>query len=46
MYKKSILLNKPFYIGTVVLELSKHLMYNFFYEFIIKNYGNENIELL
>ncbi|HYS61174.1 MAG TPA: hypothetical protein VEM27_11320, partial [Gemmatimonadales bacterium] len=31
-YKQNITLNKPIYIGTAVLELSKLLMYQFFYE--------------
>ena len=30
--RESILLNRPIYVGMCVLELSKLLMYNFYYE--------------
>ena len=38
-------MNKPIYVGMSVLDLSKHLMYNFYYNTLKKNYG-DNIRLL
>src|SRR5262249_1823084 len=35
----AIELNKPIYAGFTVLELSKHLMYNFHYNFVLKNFN-------
>ena len=32
-------INKPTYVGFCVLELSKHLMYDFLYNFIRRKYG-------
>ena len=43
--KEKVLLNKPIYVGMSVLDLSKHLMYNFYYNHLKKNYG-DNIRLL
>ena len=43
--KEKVLLNKPIYVGLSVLDLSKHLMYNFYYNTLKKNYG-DNIRLL
>ena len=43
--KEKVLLNKPIYVGMSVLDLSKHLMYNFYYNTLKKNYG-DNIRLL
>ena len=40
-----MLLNKPIYVGMSVFDLSKHLMYNFYYNTLNKNYG-DNIRLL
>ncbi|GFW07186.1 uncharacterized protein TNCV_3693801 [Trichonephila clavipes] len=39
--KSSITLNRPIYIGFVILELSKVLMYNFHYNHIKKRYMNK-----
>ena len=39
MRKPSILLNKPIYAGFSILETSKLLMYEFFYGYLKKNYG-------
>ena len=36
MRKQAITLNRPIYIGFVVLELSKYIMYNFWYNHIKK----------
>ena len=44
MKKPVVLLNKPIYVGMCILDLSKSLMYDFFYNFIKKIYG-ENAEL-
>ena len=39
--KPVLILNKPIYVGFTVLELSKWLMYDFYYNFIKKNFGAE-----
>ena len=36
--KPVLMLNKPFYVGFTVQELSKWLMYDFHYDFIKKSY--------
>ena len=46
MRKTSILFDKPIYIGTTVLELSKLLMYKFYYETLQPYFGEKNLELL
>jgi hypothetical protein len=47
LYKKQtkVILNKPVYGGFTILELSKLLMFRFYYNFLKKKYG-ENIKLL
>ena len=37
--KKKVRLNKPIYTGFTVLDLSKFLMYDFHYGFMVKEYG-------
>ena len=39
--KESITLNRPAYVGMCILDLSKTLMYDFHYKYIIKNYGDK-----
>ena len=38
--KEKVLLNKPIYVGMSVLDLSKWLMYDFYYNHLKKTYGN------
>ena len=45
MYKSRLLLNRPVYVGMCVLDLSKHLMYDFYYNKLKKQYG-EHCQLL
>ena len=44
--KKEVILNKPIFIGQNVLDESKLLMYNFHYNFMLKKFKRENIDLL
>ena len=39
--KPVLMLNKPIYVGFTVLELSKWLMYDFYYSFIKKHFDTE-----
>ena len=39
--KEKVLLNKPIYVGMAVLDLSKWLMYDLFYNNLKKTYGND-----
>jgi hypothetical protein len=43
--KAKLTLNRPIYVGMTVLDLSKLLMYDFYYNDIKKQYGN-NVQLL
>ena len=45
MHKKSLVLNRPMYVGMSVLDLSKHLMYDFYYNQMKVQYG-ERCQLL
>ena len=45
MHKSRLLLNRPVYVGMSVLDLSKHLMYDFYYNELKKQYG-EHCQLL
>ena len=38
MEKRSVTLNKPRYIGASILALSKTIMYNFHYNYIMKKF--------
>ena len=41
MNKTKIKLNRPIYVGMSVLDLSKHLMYDFYYNDLKKQYGDK-----
>uniref|UniRef100_UPI00358F5AC0 uncharacterized protein n=1 Tax=Myxine glutinosa TaxID=7769 RepID=UPI00358F5AC0 len=41
LIKESIEMNKPIYIGTSILDLSKSLMYDYFYNNLRKKYQND-----
>uniref|UniRef100_UPI0035900141 uncharacterized protein n=1 Tax=Myxine glutinosa TaxID=7769 RepID=UPI0035900141 len=41
LIKESIEMNKPIYIGTTILDLSKSLMYDYFYNNLRKKYQND-----
>ena len=41
--KKILNLNKPIYIGFCILELSKLLMYQFHYDYVIKTFDNVKV---
>ena len=41
--KKTKNLNMPIYIGKAILDLTKYLMYDFFYNVVIKNYSNAKL---
>ena len=45
MHKRHMLLNRPVYTGLCVFDLSKHLMYDFYYKQIKTQYG-ERCQLL
>ena len=40
MYKDKLTLNRPTYVGMCILDLSKILMYEFYYNELKKQYGN------
>ena len=44
MRKTRILMNKPVYLGLSILDLSKTVMYEFWYDYVKTNYG-ENAKL-
>jgi hypothetical protein len=44
--KLSVYFNKPIYLGAACLEHSKFLNYEFFYNFIKKNFPDDQFELL
>ena len=39
--KKQIFMNKPIYLGLLVLELSKIVMYEFWYDYVKPRYGEK-----
>ena len=44
MRKTQILMNKPVYLGLSVLDLSKTVMHEFWYDYVKRKYG-ENAKL-
>ena len=45
MRKTQILMNKPVYLGLSILDLSKTVMYEFWYDYVKPKYG-ENAKLI
>ena len=45
VHKSRLVLNRPVYVGMSILDLSKHLMYNFYYNQLKAQYG-ESCQLL
>ena len=43
MYKQEIIYDKPIYVGTSILDLSKLTMMHFHYDTIVKNFKNYNL---
>ena len=43
MKKTSILINKPVYLGPLILKLSKILIYEFWYEYVKPKYGENYV---
>ena len=41
MRKTEITMNKPVYFGQAILDISKTLMYEFYYEYMKPKYGNK-----
>ena len=41
MRKTKILMNKPVYLGLSILQLSKILMYEFWYDYVKRKYGEK-----
>ena len=39
--KKQIFMNKPIYLGLLILELSKIVMYEFWYDYVKPRYGEK-----
>ena len=44
MKKREVYIKKPIYLGQVILDISKILMYELWYDYLKPNYG-ENIKL-
>ncbi|XP_043478219.1 uncharacterized protein LOC122508763 [Leptopilina heterotoma] len=44
--KMEVLLNKPLYVGLTVLDVSKTLIYDFHYDYMLKKYDAKNLKLL
>ncbi|MEW8615643.1 MAG: DNA polymerase, partial [Candidatus Thiodiazotropha sp.] len=40
VHKSRLVLNRPVYVGMSILDLSKHLMYDFYYNQLKKQYGD------
>ena len=46
IHKLQVKLNKPIFLGQNILDDSKHLMFNFHYNFMLKKIERSNIDLL
>src|SRR6266550_465384 len=44
--KEEVLLDRPIYTGSSVLDLSKLIMYNFHYDYVVPKYGANKVRLL
>ena len=44
--KEELVLNRPIYVGMAILDLSKLLMYEFHYYYMLKKYDKKNIKLI
>ena len=43
MHKDTLKLNRPIYVGMSILYLSKHLMYDFYYNYLKRQYSSCNL---
>ena len=41
MDKVKVVMNKPVYLGQAILDLSKNVMYEFHYDYMLPKYGND-----
>ena len=46
MGKVKVKMNKPVYLGQAILDLSKTIMYEFFYDYMKEKYNKVNLKLL
>lgn len=46
MLKRTLLFNKPIYIGMCVLDISKTLMYSYHYDVLLPYYGLDKLKLM
>ncbi|XP_043470212.1 uncharacterized protein LOC122503652 [Leptopilina heterotoma] len=44
--KMEVLMNKPLYVGLTVLNVSKTLIYDFHYDYMLNKYDEKNLKLL
>ena len=44
--KEELILNGPIYVGMAILDLSKLLIYEFHYNYMLKQYDKKNIKLM